>query len=154
MNEKKDIKVPLVVGGSVVFATIAIGSLVLISENQKPTPDTSENAIENTPQTISDYKDGRYYAEASYYVEPKDSTETVGVVIKLENGLISEVKVLSIENGAVLDSENVERFENKAKEEIVGKPINEASGFFVSGSSLTTEAFQNALENIKREAEV
>ncbi len=154
MNNK-DLKVPLMIGGTVFVATVAVGGLVLITEQNKPDDSNNDNVNnqKDNPQTESSYKDGKYYVEASYYVEAIDANETLGVIIEIDNGVVSNVRTLSIENGEIVDNEYLEKFEGEARNQIVGKELGEAFDFQVSGSSLTTEGFRDALNTIAVEAE-
>ncbi len=148
MNEEKK-QVPIIIGGTIIAATIAVGGLIFITENSN-----NQNSPQLIPENFSGYRDGRFYNEASYYVEPTDTNETIEVVIELEDGIISNIEAVSIENGEIIPNDYLEEFENEISNLIIGKPLNEVSEVQVSGSSLTTEAFIEAVEKIKQDASV
>jgi uncharacterized protein with FMN-binding domain len=103
--------------------------------------------------TTSDqsYADGDYLADGSYAAP--SGTETITVDLRLENGIVTKVMVTPHATEG-----NQAKFQNQFAEGIagvvLGKDIDELNVSRVAGSSLTSEGFNGALEDIKSQAEV
>ncbi|WP_254703285.1 FMN-binding protein [Pseudarthrobacter sp. C4D7] len=96
------------------------------------------------------YKDGTYSADGNY-VSP-NGTETVGVQLTLAAGKVSDVKITQHPSNP-----NTRKFQGQfaggIAAQVVGKNIDELNVQKVSGSSLTSGGFNQALAKIKAEAQ-
>ncbi len=98
----------------------------------------------------ADYADGTYSANVSYTV-PNGHVEDVVVTLTLDDAVIVDTEfVFNATNGT---SEQYQgRFTDWHEPEVVGKSINEVSLSRLGGASLTSEAFNRALLDIKQQA--
>ncbi|MCA9381321.1 FMN-binding protein [Candidatus Dojkabacteria bacterium] len=143
----KDIPKSVLIGGGVVLTSVALGGLVIYQNSLK-----DDNNISQT-NNIKNFKDGTYYAEGTFYVEALGKSESVGVTVTIKDGNIVSVETDQVEAGQKVANDYMQKFEDKIKTIVVGKSINEVDDqTIVTGSSLTSEGFQQAVENIRREA--
>lgn len=100
-------------------------------------------------EATSGYKDGTYTANGSY--QSPGGTESVGVSITLTDGVVT---ASSVEEGATSAEarEYQEDFISTYRSFVTGKKIDDIRLSRVSGSSLTSIGFNNALETIKDQA--
>ncbi|TLM76010.1 FMN-binding protein [Pseudarthrobacter sp. NamB4] len=98
----------------------------------------------------SGYKDGTYSADGNY-VSP-NGTETVGVQLTLASGKVTDVQITQHPSNP-----NTRKFQGEfaggIADQVVGKNIDELNVSKVAGSSLTSGGFNQALEQIKSEAQ-
>lgn len=153
MSNKK-LNVNLMLGGGLVVGTVVIGGLVLVSESQKTESNQSIDTNINNSTELSSFKDGEYYTEAEYYVEPAGKTEYIGVTLTIQNGEIIDVQTVAVEEGEKIESEYNNKFEKSVQEKIIGKNLNQVSEINVSGSSLTSDGFNKAIDNIKLDSRI
>ena len=110
-----------------------------------PAADTSTNAS----ATTSTYKDGRYTATGSY--DSPGGTETITVHITLAS---DDVTATSADSGA--NDPTAQQFQDEFisgyKSLVVGKALSSIHLSHVSGSSLTSQGFNSALDKIKSQA--
>ena len=96
------------------------------------------------------YKDGTYSADGNY-VSP-NGTETVGVELTLAGGTVTAVNITQHPSNP-----NTRKFQGEfaggIASQIVGKSIDGLSVSKVAGSSLTSGGFNQAVEQIKAEAQ-
>jgi uncharacterized protein with FMN-binding domain len=96
------------------------------------------------------YKDGTYSADGNY-VSP-NGTETVGVELTLAGGTVTAVNITEHPSNP-----NTRKFQGEfaggIASQIVGKNIDELNVSKVAGSSLTSGGFNQAVEQIKSEAQ-
>ncbi|MGN7201030.1 FMN-binding protein [Arthrobacter sp. SAFR-044] len=96
------------------------------------------------------YKDGTYSADGNY-VSP-NGTETVGVQLTLAAGTVTDVQITQHPSNP-----NTRKFQGQfaggIAAQVVGKNIDGLNVSKVSGSSLTSGGFNQALEKIKAEAQ-
>ena len=113
------------------------------------TPTGTNTGTTGTTATSGAFKDGTYTA-IGHYVSP-GGAQSVSVTVTLKNDVVSDVTVVS---GAV-DSES-RQYQNKfisgIKQQVVGKKINALSVSEVSGSSLTSGGFNDAITQIETQA--
>ncbi len=105
--------------------------------------------IPETPTTPVAYTDGTYSATGTY--ESPGGTETVEVQLTLAKNLITEVTVTpqaKDASGQIYQG----MFAQGISAVVVGKDINTLQVAKVSGSSLTSGGFTDALAKIKAEA--
>lgn len=100
--------------------------------------------------SASGYKDGTYSADGTY-VSP-NGTETVGVQLTLASGTVTDVQITQHPSNP-----NTRKFQGEfaggIAGQVVGKNIEELNVSKVAGSSLTSGGFNQAVEQIKSEAQ-
>jgi cytoskeletal protein RodZ len=143
--------IAVVVVGAVVVAKKKNSSEGAASTTGSQQSSTSSSASSSSSSSTSNasYKDGSYSATGSY--DSPGGTEKITVSVTLKSGVVSETSATS---GAI-DPEGQEyqsQFISGYKQLVVGKNINSISLSRVSGSSLTSQGFNNALEQIKQHA--
>ncbi len=105
-----------------------------------------------TPAPASVYKDGTYSVTTSYRV-PEASAQTMGVTLTIVNDIVTAVSLnKTATDGTSLAYQNA--FEGGYKTFVVGKNIASISLSRVSGASLTSRSFNDALSAIKTKAAV
>ena len=111
------------------------------------TPSTGSSSLAGSGAT---YKDGTYSADGNY-VSP-NGTETVGVELTLAGGTVKDVNITQHPSNP-----NTRKFQGEfaggIASQIVGKNIDELKVSKVAGSSLTSGGFNQAVEQIKSEAQ-
>jgi len=144
----------------IVLVGIAATAVIVIATTQaKKTDTTSEttsssesNPVETTPTASSEigaYADGTYTATGSY--STPGGRESIDLTVTIADGVITSTSL----------TENATDGEAKAYQEdfaagyktlVVGKSVDEVSLSRVSGSSLTSNGFNAALDQIKTDA--
>ncbi|GAB2466320.1 uncharacterized protein with FMN-binding domain [Conyzicola lurida] len=114
------------------------------------TTDSSESTTDSTDAaTTGSYADGTYTEDADY--QSPNGTENVEVTVTLADGVITAVEVVG--DG---DNPNSKRYQTAFADGIAdvveGVNIDEISVDKVAGSSLTSDGFNAAIEEIKADA--
>ncbi len=96
------------------------------------------------------YKDGTYSADGNY--TSPNGTETVGVELTLASGAVSDVKITQHPSNP-----NTRKFQGEfaggIQSQVVGKKLDEIKVSKVAGSSLTSGGFNQAVADIKSQAQ-
>jgi uncharacterized protein with FMN-binding domain len=155
-------KIAGIIGLVVIVAAIAIGASVATkgksdevakataTATASPTPSSQTLAATTTPAAAaSAYKDGTYSAKGSY--QSPGGQESVSVSVTLKGGVVSDSTVTTTGNNPT-GKMYQEKFISGYKSQVTGKNIDDIQLSKVSGSSLTSGGFNNALEQIKTEA--
>lgn len=117
------------------------------------TSTTQESAAPGTSTqsgSASGYKDGTYSADATY--QSPGGTEAISVRLTITDGKVTSSTVTT----EPTDKEAAEyqnMFKSGYKSQITGKSIDDISLSRVSGSSLTSEGFNSAVNQIKQQAQ-
>ena len=109
----------------------------------------TDTGTDSAPAESGTYADGTY-TESGNYTAPS-GTETVEVTVTLADGTITDVKVV----GDATDPQakiHQGEFIGGIADEVVGKSLDELDVSKVSGSSLTSQGFNQAIEQIKADA--
>jgi uncharacterized protein with FMN-binding domain len=118
------------------------------AETSDATP--SAGASSSLAGSGSPYKDGTYSADGTY-VSP-NGTETVGVQLTLASGTVTDVQITEHPSNP-----NTRKFQGEfaggIAAQVVGKNIDGLNVSKVAGSSLTSGGFNQAVEQIKSEAQ-
>ena len=146
----------------VILASTAVSALLLTaacgssddSSDASPSTSASAPATSDSPaadsSSSSSYKAGDYEAEGSYSNPGGESTVKVALTLE-SDGTISSVKVTpEADNGT--SRQYQEKFAGGISGEVVGKSIDSLDVSVVSGSSLTSGGFNQAIDSIKSEA--
>ena len=158
----------LIVGAIIVLGALALAFL----PSNKPTENTDEaplvEVVEQTGDVVSvptgsssgnndvsdagdsTYRDGIYTTDVSYQV-PSGQFEPVKVTITLDNDIITDVE-LKFEGIVGTSRLNQAKFVGAYEPLVIGKDIDSLNLSRVGGASLTTGAFNNALQKIKADA--
>ncbi|MCK8614356.1 FMN-binding protein [Gordonia sp. C13] len=140
--------------GGVVAAMAAVG-LVAGACSSDDSGSGSTTTADTSTATVAEgatgeqYKDGEYTAEGGY-ISP-GGPQKVGVTVTLSNDVITAVSVdTSQTKGPSVEYQG--KFAGGISDVVVGKNINDIDVDKVSGSSLTSGGFNEAIEKIKQEA--
>lgn len=143
----------------VIVGTVVISrpkSILASSQNmntdasQGATTQTSANSGNSSSTQSGTYKDGTYSATGHY--DSPGGTESVKVSLTLVSDKVSAATVSSGANDpTALSYQTI--FISSYKPFVVGKKINTIKLSNVSGSSLTSQGFNDALEQIERQAQ-
>ena len=153
---------PLIIGAVVIFLVVLLAAITYEVKNtkkqdsevteQKPTTtqmETVKPAESTSTSAVASFKDGTYSAEGDYIVHigPKH----INVTLTLKNNIITDANV---KNEA--DDKTSVNYQNKFisgyKEFVIGKSIVGLHLTKVSGSSLTPNGFNDALQKIETQA--
>jgi hypothetical protein len=109
---------------------------------------SQSDAPESDAGDADTYADGTYEATGSY-ANP-GGTSSVDVTLTLADNTVTDVEVAPGATGTSLTYQ--EKFISGIDDEVVGKAVNDIAVSKVSGSSLTSQGFSEALAQIKSEA--
>ena len=116
-------------------------------------PATQTTLPPTTPISTSKYRNGEYTSTIEYYIEEGDKFEEITVTLTLIDDIIDSLNITHKETSAKSLETKLD-FDKAVKPLVMGKKIDDLALSQVSGSSLTTDAFNEALENIKKQASV
>ena len=119
-----------------------------VSDDTNKTVEPSTSATGNSANTSS-YKNGTYTAEGTYMTP--GGQEAIDVKITLVGGIINDIEVTQKPISKEAHTYQA-AFVSGYKSQVVGKSIDEVSLSRVSGSSLTPNGFNNALQTIRSDA--
>jgi len=141
----------IVLVGIVVTAVIVInmdkGTDTETTQTTETTPVSDANT--DTDAVTSSYKDGTYSATGSY--SSPGGRESIKLTVTIKDGVIVSTRLdEKASNGEA--KEYQDDFDNGYKTLVVGKNIDEVSLSRVAGSSLTSNGFNDALDEIKSDA--
>lgn len=115
-----------------------------------PTTDTSTPSTRTIQTTnVSDFKDGTYNATADYATP--ENNEDIKLSITIKDGFVTDTSA-TVSARSRESKEYSTRFVQDYKSYVIGKPIASIKLSRVSGSSLTTEGFNDALAQIEYQA--
>lgn len=131
--------------------TSASTDLVSDTSANTQTVDSASTSNDSSADTSasSTYKDGSYSA-TGHYISP-DGDEDITISVTLQNGIITATSARSGANDPEAE-EYQGQFIGGYKQLVVGKNIDSVSLSRVSGSSLTSQGFNNAIQQIKNQA--
>jgi len=144
-----------------IAATAAIVINGAASKDTNTTPETTQTTqqtteTEQTQDTTdaatdtSAYKDGTYSATGTY--SSPGGQESIELTVTIKDGVITDTSLVA--NADSGDAKNYQtKFTSAYKGLIVGKDVEEVSLSRVAGSSLTSNGFNRALQQIKTDAE-
>jgi uncharacterized protein with FMN-binding domain len=152
----------LIASLALLILTVVIVGSVIISR-PKSSDSTSQSAKSSstnnvaiqssstsTSQSNSGYKNGSYSATGKY--NSPGGNETVKVSLTLNNNIVTASDVEAGANDpTALSYQTI--FIGGYKQYVVGKKINSIDLHNVSGSSLTSQGFNDALKQIERQAQ-
>ena len=131
---------------SVLLLTAACGGS---EEPADASPTTSETSSSTDDTSSAAVNDGDYDAEGSY--SNPGGQSSVRVDLTLTDGKIADIKVTpEATNGTSRGFQ--QKFASGIADEVVGKSLDELDVSKVSGSSLTSQGFNQAIDQIKADA--
>ncbi|MBC7746874.1 hypothetical protein H7Y40_02750 [Pedobacter sp.] len=138
------------VGGYLFVPYGTTSNLATTASSEVATVVASSATTTNAASTATNYKDGTYTATTSYRV-PHGSVNSIKVTLTVKAGVITAAKTVNDtsdrESAGYVDS-----FESNIESAIVGSSLNGASASRVGGASLTSVAFDDALQTIVNDA--
>lgn len=148
----------IIAGGSYVyFITPAPETTPETTEmNRSPeTEQSEEREVTDSDQspdsdTSTDTEPSTYTASANY-MTPARTEHDIAVTLTLDSdGVVTDADVV-YDDSTGYSNANQERFDNAYKNEVVGVPLENISLSRVGGASLTSGAFNEAVEKISAE---
>ncbi len=131
-----------------VIAFLGVGVLYMQSANKSASD--AANTVTSGSEMAASYKNG-VYSVTGGYTSPA-GPEQLGVTVTLENNVISDVSV-EVRADKPISKKMQEDFAANYKSQVVGKKLSEVKLDKVSGSSLTPKGFNDALEQVKTQAQ-
>jgi len=145
----------------VALVAIAATAVIVVNQNQNEA-DTTTNTTQTTdseskPEAVntgsdtdtSAYADGTYSATGSY--SSPGGRESIELTVTIKDGVITSTSLET--DPASRDSRTYQTsFASGYKDLVVGKNVDEVSLSRVAGSSLTSNGFNDALDQIKSDA--
>ena len=147
--------------GIVILIEVLQNSSTSVQVSSTPThspPATTSSALAATstsPTTSSSssssvYKDGTYSADAQYYVP--HGYEDIKVTLTVSSGVVTNSSIVNSESNR--DSQGYQAdFASVYKSSVVGKKLSEIKLSYVAGASDTTNGFNDAVSQIKTQAQ-
>ena len=156
-NSKQKAVASFIVILAVVLVTVGVNAY---NAHQKPTtataPTSTQPSTDSSASTTADtgstssFKDGTYTADSQYYVP--QGYEDIKVTLTIKNGVVTDSQIVNSEGDR--DSQAYqEAFASLYKSNVVGKSISGLQLSYIAGASDTTQAFNDALNQIRNEAQ-
>jgi uncharacterized protein with FMN-binding domain len=128
-------------------ATSTVASNSPTATNSAAASDTATASSAGT--SSGTYKDGTYSAGGSY--QTPGGQESISMTITVKNNIVTDTTLQQNANNR--DSREYQAaFASGYKSKVIGKALSSISLSRVSGSSLTSDGFNSALEQIKSQA--
>ena len=143
----------------IVLVGIVATAVIVIATNQdkqdtateSTTSSTSSDPLEVTPAaSTGTYEDGTYSATGSY--STPGGRESIELTVTITDGVITSTSLVENAGGGEAKAYQ-DDFAAGYKTLVVGKSVDEVSLSRVSGSSLTSNGFNDALDQIKSDAQ-
>lgn len=141
-------------GASVLGIALLAGCAGTASAEETGAADAPSSAPEQNGSAgagAGAYADGTYTADGTY-VDGGGVSETISVTITLAGDVVTAVEVAG-DAASPQSRQYQSAFIGGISDEVVGEAIDDLSVSRVSGSSLTSGGFNDALETIKSEAQ-
>lgn len=130
-------------------ATLAAAGLLAGACSSADTDSGTDGVATTGAAAADDYRDGEYSATGSY--NTPGGEQSIGVTVTLSNSVIT---ALTIDNDHTTgpSKQFQDQFKSGIDELVIGKNINDLDVSKVSGSSLTSRGFNQAIAEIQGEA--
>lgn len=155
MNQENHSSKSPIIAGILAIAVIVIlvGAVIALGGKDDAATDSTpaSNATVRTEPATGTYKSGTYDANGTY--RSPGGTEEIAVTITLNGNTITDASVTP-KAASSTSKEYQAEFVAGYKKMVVGKDINEVKLSNVSGSSLTSRGFNEALDEIRSEARI
>lgn len=147
----------------IVLIGVVATAVIVINNSSKKTPvettdttsqtetnSTAEDTTSTASEMTSAYKDGTYSATGSY--SSPGGLQSIDLTVTIENGIITSTSLVTKATDG--DAEEYQSdFASAYKGFVVGKKVGNVSLSRVAGSSLTSNGFNKALDQIKTDAQ-
>jgi hypothetical protein len=110
----------------------------------EPTQDNDTSLIDISAGAIA----ANTFTGQGTYLTPARTNHTIDVTLTVEAGVVTAADVV-YDKGDGFSNPNQERFDGAFEAEVIGKPLSEISLSRVGGASLTSEAFNQAVAEIR-----
>ena len=131
-------------------SNIAATSPVTPNDTNSQTSTPAASSVSSTNASASNYKDGTYTASSNYFVPPGE--ESIKVTLTVQSGIVTNSQIVNSEN----DRESAayqEEFTSEYKSSVVGKKLSDIQLSYIAGASDTTQGFDDALSQIRNQAQ-
>jgi len=151
-----------IIASIVIIAAVVIMYLISSAQDSDSasTSNTSDTATTQSTDTMDttagasdthgSFKDGTYTAQADY--RTPEGTEDIGVTLTIKDGVVTDSDVELSANDRQ-SREYQEIFRNNYEQYVIGRKLSDIQLSRVSGSSLTSSGFNDAVDAIQAEAE-
>lgn len=136
----------------VVPATARVESRTEDTAPETNTPASPSADTNETQLPAKTYQDGTYTGTGSY-LTPARTNHTLAVTLTIENGTIVD-STIRYDDKDGYSNPNQERFDNAYREHVIGASLSEVKLSRVGAASLTSQAFNDAIVEITKEARV
>lgn len=140
----------------IVLVGIAVTAVIVIHNNSNMTSNNSTSTTSSPANpadtaTTTTYKDGTYNATGSY--SSPGGRQSIELTVTLKEGIIISTSLVA--DATDRDAKDYQsQFADNYKNLVVGKNIDRVALSRVAGSSLTSNGFNDALDQIKSDAKV
>lgn len=117
--------------------------------NTPPVSTKSETPAPAPTKVASDYVDGTYTSKITYKV-PDHRNYTMDVTVTIDNDKITTSNIVYSDNA--LEDSNTKKFDNAYSSQVIDKDIDSINLSRIGGASLTTKAFNDAIDAVKVDA--
>jgi uncharacterized protein with FMN-binding domain len=154
MNQPKKLHPAITALIIIVLVGVVASAVIIINmQPQNNQPDTStQDATQidsSDPVVMGNYKDGTYQATGSY--STPGGRESINLRVTLKGGVITATSL--VQNARDGESKFYQNaFDGSYKDLVVSKSVDQVSLSRVAGSSLTSNGFNQALDQIKEDA--
>ncbi len=137
----------------IIVVVVIVGAVAAASKNKSATSIASSSRSASMSATAAKstatYTDGEYKATGSY--ESPGGTENIAVDVTIANNIVTATTATSGANDSEAEVYQ-SQFISGLKKYVVGKNVNDIKLSRVSGSSLTSQGFNDALTQIRNQA--
>lgn len=137
------------VGGGVLYLTQQDGASAEQSVVSSADTTQSTDTSSSTSSTSDNYTDGTYTSSVSF--QTPDGIDGIEVTVVLANNVVTSVTATT-DAGSRESQEYDDRFLASYESEVVGKSVDDVQLSRVAGASLTSNGFNNALDEIRQQA--
>ena len=158
-SRKRELIATIAVLVVIVLIVVGVTMANKKSDNDAVSDTTSQDTNTSTPLTSTEtnpiassaaFKDGSYSATGTY--SSPGGRESIDVSLTLQNGAVTAVSAKT--DPAERESEEYQNmFLSAYKDLVIGKKISDIRLDRVSGSSLTSQGFNSAIEQIRTKAQ-
>lgn len=140
----------------IVLVGIVASVVIAVQGNETPeTTNTTQSSQESTSNETTESTDTSTYADGIYtatgsYISP-GGRESIDLTVTIQGGVITGAQLTQNATDGEA-KEYQEAFASGYSELVLGKNVDEVSLSRVAGSSLTSNGFNNALDQIKEDA--
>lgn len=137
------------ISDTVVISTTSNNNTQQTQTQQERTMDAMMR--ESNMGMMDTYKDGSYTVEEAYFVKGKE--DVVEIVIEIKNDKITNLD-MDLLSGHEESTSWINSYVSNIEPQIKGMDIDDVEEAFLSGATLTSDAFRDALVEVKTEAKV